>query len=161
MSLSSIVDWNWYQFQQLEQQQLYDLLKLRQDIFILEQQCLYPDIDDLDPKCLHLLGYEHQHLVAYLRLIPAEFHQPGNISFGRIISVGTRRGTGVGIALMQQAMNYVVTNYPQQDIEIGAQSHLQAFYEKFGFKRISEPYDDDGIMHIKMLFEAGTDHQDE
>ena len=153
MGHSSILDWNWYQFQQLDQQQLYDLLKLRQDVFVLEQQCLYQDIDDLDPECLHLLGYDDQHLVAYLRLIPAEFHQPGNISLGRIISVGSRRRTGVGIALMQQAMSYVSANYPQQDIQIGAQSHLQAFYEKFGFKCISEPYDDDGIMHIKMLLQ--------
>jgi len=154
MSQLSTIDWSWHQFQQLSVIQLYQLLKLRQQVFIVEQQCLYHDIDGLDLNCLHLLGYEGEQLVAYLRLIPAAFHNSGNVSLGRILSCATKRGTGIGKALMQQAMQFLTENYASQKIQLSAQFYLLNFYQNFGFERISEPYDDDGILHIDMLYEG-------
>lgn len=148
--------WYWYPFQQLSCEQLYVLLRLRQEVFIIEQQCIYPDIDGLDLKCLHLLGYQNELLVAYLRLIPAEIHSSGNISLGRIITSPANRGVGIGEALMQQAMQYIAQTYQQQDVQIAAQFHLQTFYQKFGFTSISEPYDEDGIEHVDMLYTHRT-----
>ena len=158
MSQISAINWDWYQFQQLSKKQLYDLLKLRQDVFVIEQQCIYPDIDGLDPDCIHLLGYDGDHLSAYLRLIPAAFHQSGNVALGRIISLATQRGSGIGKAMMQQAMLYASKHYPEQDVQLSAQYHLQAFYQKFGFSSISEPYDEDGIQHIDMLYNHKSDN---
>ena len=151
MSHSSTINWNWYQFQQLNITQLYELLKIRQDVFIIEQHCIYPDIDGLDPNCLHLLGYDGGDLIAYMRLIPADFHPSGNIALGRIISLATKRGTGIGKTMMQQAMEYTAEHYPQQDVQLAAQYYLRGFYQNFGFSSISEPYDEDGIRRIDML----------
>ena len=158
MSQASAINWNWYQFQQLSKQQLYDLLKLRQDVFIIEQQCIYPDIDGLDPNCTHLLGYDGEYLTAYLRLIPAEIHDSGNVTLGRIISLATKRGTGIGKSMMKQAMLYTTKHYPEQDVQLAAQYYLQAFYQKFGFSCISKPYDDDGILHVDMLYRHRSDN---
>ena len=157
MTQSSSVDWNWLQFQQLSTNQLYDLLRLRLDVFIFEQQCIYHDIDDLDPDCFHLLGYDGKQLIAYLRLIPAEFHDSGNIALGRIISLAVRRGSGIGKSMMELAIQYAIEHFPDQDIQLAAQYYLLSFYEKFGFNSIGEPYDDDGIMHIDMIYQPMTD----
>lgn len=146
------INWQWLNFDALSNTQLYQLLKLRQDVFILEQKCLYSDMDDVDANCIHLLGYQGETLTAYLRLIPAQYHASNNIALGRIISLASSRGAGLGLAMMQQAMDYTLEHYPNINIQLGAQCYLQAFYEKFNFKAISEPYDEDGIMHIDMLF---------
>jgi ElaA protein len=146
------INWQWRSFDELNNTQLYQLLKLRQDVFILEQECLYPDIDGLDSNCIHLLGYEGEILAAYLRFIPPEYHSSNNIAFGRITSLALKRGVGIGFAIMHQAMDYALEHYPNLNIQLGAQCYLQGFYEKFNFKAISEPYDEDGIMHIDMLF---------
>ena len=146
------INWQWLSFDELSNTQLYQLLKLRQDVFVVEQDCIYSDMDNLDFNCIHLLGYQGETLTAYLRFIPAEFHSSNNIAFGRIISLAVNRGAGIGLAMMQQAMDYAFEHYPKLNIQLGAQCYLQAFYEKFNFKAISEPYDEDGIMHIDMLF---------
>ena len=156
MNKISNIDWYWYQFQQLSILQLYDLLKFRQDVFIIEQQCIYPDIDGLDPQCMHLLGYENEQLVAYLRLIPAEFHRSGNIALGRIISSAQKRRSGLGRIMMQKAIQFALKQYPAQDIQLSAQYHLRRFYQNLGFNSISEAYDEDGIQHIDMLYESQT-----
>ena len=154
---SSTIDWTWHCFEQLSNSQLYDLLKIRQDVFIIEQQCIYPDLDGLDINCLHLLGYDSGQLVAYLRLIPADFHPSGNIALGRIISLASKRGLGIGKILMEQAMTYISEQFPHQKIQLSAQFHLLNFYQYFGFNVISEPYDEDGIKHIDMLYVPAND----
>ena len=153
MNHASQIDWSWYQFQQLSNIELYAVLKLRQEVFIIEQKCIYPDLDGLDLKALHLLGFDDKKLMAYLRLIPVTFHKSAHITFGRIISSKAKRGLGIGKALMQQAMQYSAEHFPAQNIQLSAQYHLVDFYHNFGFKNISEPYDDDGIMHVDMLYE--------
>ncbi|RLA03873.1 MAG: GNAT family N-acetyltransferase [Gammaproteobacteria bacterium] len=150
------VNWIWSQFQDLSNDQLYQLLKLRQDVFILEQQCFYPDMDDLDSDCIHLLGYQNNELVAYLRLIPAEFHDSGNIALGRIIAKSTQRGSGLGKAMMTEAMDYLQKHFPEQDVQMSAQDHLQKFYNNFGFSSVAEAYDEDGIPHIMMLYQHSS-----
>ena len=151
MSRSSEIVWTWHHFEQLSNHQLYDLLKIRQDVFIVEQQCIYPDIDGLDVNCLHLVGYDKEQLVAYLRLIPADFHHSGNIALGRIISLASMRGLGIGKMMMQQTMTYITEHFPSQPVQLSAQFHLLNFYQNYGFSSISEPYDEDGIRHIDML----------
>ena len=146
------VTWHWHSFQELSNAQLYALLKLRQDVFIIEQECIYPDIDDLDPHCMHLLGYKEKQLIACLRLIPAEISNSGNISLGRIITVLHNRGTGLGNALMNESMVYLAEHFPGEKVQLSAQHHLQSYYQKFGFASFGEPYDEDGILHIAMQY---------
>lgn len=156
MSKLPSLQWQWREFEQLTNQQLYDLLKVRQDVFVIEQECFYPDMDGLDQDCLHLLGYDGEQLVGYLRLIPAEIHQSGNVALGRIITLIEKRSAGIGSVMVKLAMEYCRENYPAKHIQLSAQYHLVAFYEKFGFSCISEPYDEDGIMHIDMLYQQNS-----
>ncbi len=147
------ISWHWYSFHELSNSQLYSLLKLRQDVFIIEQECLYPDMDDLDQHCMHLLGYEGEQLIACLRLIPEEFSNSGNTSLGRIITISHKRGMGLGSLLMNETMAYLVEHFSGKKIQLSAQHHLQSYYYKYGFERFGEPYDEDGILHIAMLFD--------
>jgi len=147
------VTWHWHSFQELSNSQLYTMLKLRQDVFIIEQDCIYPDIDDLDQQCTHLLGYEGKQLIAYLRLIPANFSHSGNTSLGRIITMYDKRGIGLGGALMSETMAYIAEHFPGKKVQMSAQHHLQSFYQKYGFTSFDEPYDEDGILHIAMLYD--------
>jgi len=147
------MQWIWSSFEQLKPQQLYDLLKLRQDVFIIEQQCFYSDLDGLDQNCLHLMGYEGDDLFAYLRLIPAAHHHSGNIALGRILTSEKARGQGMGKQLMTEAMNYLHNNYQGSTVQMSAQRYLQAFYEGFGFRTVGYPYDEDGIAHIEMVLD--------
>jgi len=156
MSKAAEIKWNWYQFNQLSNKQLYDVLALRQEVFIVEQQCIYPDIDGLDVDCIHLLGLDEEQIIAYLRLIPAAIHESGNIALGRIISIASNRGAGIGKAMMQQAMSYITELFPKQNVQLAAQFYLHDFYQKFGFESISEPYDEDGILHIDMLYQHNS-----
>jgi len=153
MSVIPGITWHWHSFQELNSSQLYDLLKLRQDVFIIEQECIYPDIDNLDQQCLHLLGYEGNQLIACLRLIPAASSHSGNLSLGRIITISQKRGIGLGSALMNETMTYLARHYSTEKVQLSAQHHLQSFYYKHGFMSIGEPYDEDGILHIAMLFD--------
>jgi len=153
--MSSIpgVIWHWHRFQELSNSQLYALLKLRQDVFIIEQKCIYPDMDDLDQHCIHLLGYEEEQLIACLRLIPAEFSDSGKTSLGRIITIFRKRGIGLGSLLMNETMAYLAKHFSGEKIQLSAQHHLQSYYHKYGFESFGKPYDEDGILHIAMLFD--------
>jgi len=146
--------WLWLAFKDLSVEQLYALLQLRQDVFILEQQCLYADLDNLDQHCMHLLAVDEHlsttKLAAYLRIIPAEHHASGYTTLGRILTSADYRGQGLGKHLMQETMAYLNTQHRGETIHMSAQSYLEKFYASFGFKTVSEPYDDDGILHIDM-----------
>lgn len=155
MQDSSTVNWLWRSFDELSTVQLYDLLQLRQRVFVVEQECIYLDMDGLDKQCLHLLAYVDDTLSAYLRVIPAESHASGSIALGRVLSKTENRGSGIGIQMMQQTMSYLEQHFPGQTIQLAAQCYLQNFYQKFGFTTIGEPYDEDGIMHIDMIFNNG------
>lgn len=149
-----MIDWQFTHFNDLSPADLYEVLAQRQDVFILEQTCLYPDIDGLDPQAHHLLGWRmvdgKRQLAAYLRVLG-----PGvkytEMSLGRVITTKAARGSGAGRALLHEGIARAEALYPGHRIRIGAQQYLEQFYRSFGFDTVSAPYDEDGIMHIDML----------
>jgi ElaA protein len=141
--------WHFGPFAELTPEQIHDVYRLRVDVFIVEQNCVFQDVDGVDPKCWHLLGYSGGKLVAYARLLPAgvKFDEP---SIGRVITARSVRKTGLGRVLMREAMMRARGLWPGQPLRIGAQAHLERFYNEFGFTKSSDPYDEDGIIHIEM-----------
>jgi ElaA protein len=123
-------------------------------VFVVEQNCIFQDADDKDQKCFHLLGKIEATLAAYARLVPKQVSYPDHISIGRIVSSPLFRNQGVGKLLLEKAIEESYRLFGQQDIKIGAQFHLNKFYEGFGFKQTSEVYDEDGIAHIEMVKNA-------
>ena len=125
------------------------MYRLRVDVFIVEQDCVFQDVDGHDPQCWHLLGYDGDELVAYCRLLPAgvKFDEP---SIGRVITARSVRRTGMGRVLMSEAMKRASRMWPGAQLRIGAQAHLERFYNEFGFTKVGQPYDEDGILHIEM-----------
>ena len=149
-----MIEWQWRSFADLTGADVYDIMALRQDVFILEQRCLYPDADGLDQGAHHLLGWQtvegKRTLAAYVRLL-APGAKYTEMSIGRVLTARAARGGGMGRTLMEQAIAHAVAQHPGHRIRIGAQAHLEAFYASFGFATISAPYDEDGIMHVDML----------
>ncbi|HVG17119.1 MAG TPA: GNAT family N-acetyltransferase [Chitinophagaceae bacterium] len=143
---------NWYckKFDALLPFELYDLLRLRSEVFVVEQKCIFLDMDDNDQKCYHLLGYDKDTLAAYTRLVP-----PGAIyteaSIGRVVSRKATRRTGIGKALMDESIKRVYELFGEQPIKIGAQLYLKEFYGSFGFRQVSGIYMEDYIEHIYMI----------
>jgi ElaA protein len=143
------MSWQWKQFQQLKLNELYELLKLRQEIFVLEQNCVYRDIDEIDKDAWHLLGLKNDCLHAYSRVYQASDHS--QVCIGRVLTSMAVRGQSIGQQVMRQSLDFIHQQYPAIPIKISAQAHLENFYAAFGFVKSSQPYDEDGIMHIDML----------
>lgn len=145
------MQWQCLGFDQLTTDQLYDILKLRVDVFVVEQNCPYPEIDGHDrvQGTYHVVAYENGMLMAYLRLLPAGLTYDC-VSIGRVITSEAARGRGLGSELLRQGLAYAEQLWPGENIEIGAQSHLQSYYNRFGFTAFSEEYLEDGIPHIDM-----------
>ena len=146
--------WQWSRFSELRPQDLYEVVRLRESVFIVEQQCPYNDADGRDPVAWHLLGWsdgeEGKTLVAYARIFePGLRYTEGSI--GRVVSAPEVRGTGVGKALMAEALRRLEGLAPGQAIKIAAQRRLEKFYLDLGFKTVSAPYEEDGIIHVDML----------
>ncbi len=148
------IQWQWKTFNELSLNELYDIMKVRQTVFVLEQDCIYQDLDDLDQKSWHLTGWNNSastspQLVAYLRVVfpNYKYQEP---SIGRVLTIQKFRGQGLGKELLNQALLKIAQEYPNQAIKISAQQHLHNLYAQFGFTQSSEPYDEDGIMHIEM-----------
>ena len=144
------IDWHCVPFAKLTPLELHDLLQLRAAVFVVEQKCAFQDVDGADPECWHLLGRRTGELVAYCRLVPpgVKYAEP---SIGRVVSTPAARGTGCGRELMREAMARADTLWPGKPIRIGAQRYLERFYGDYGFVKASEPYDEDGILHIEMV----------
>lgn len=147
------VFWKCKPFDVLTPHELYAIIRLRNEVFVVEQNCVFQDADNKDQKCFHLVGYIDNQLVAYGRMVPAGISYTGYISIGRVITAPSHRKAGVGKALMQQAIQYCYQLFNKQPIKIGAQYHLKHFYEDFGFVQSSEVYDEDGIPHVEMVKE--------
>ena len=149
-----MITWQLKSFSQLTTMQLYQLLKLRMDVFVIEQECLYQELDDKDHMHAvnHLLGYDGDHLVACARLLPKGISYP-SVSIGRVAIAESHRGSGTGHQLIQQALNSCEALWPNEPIEIGAQEYLSTFYQKHGFVPTSTVYIEDGIPHIDMKLE--------
>ena len=152
--MQSNITWQCAAFSELSAAQLYAILKVRSEVFVLEQNCVYQDIDGLDLQCLHVIAWnDDQQVAAYLRVVPPGLKY-AEVSLGRVVSSNAVRGTGIGKKLMGNAMNLVEQNYPGQPVLIQAQSYLENFYQTFGFVTVSDVLMEDGIPHFMMLKSA-------
>jgi len=148
-----MIQWICKSFDELSKKELYSILALRQEIFILEQYCPYLDADGKDIKCYHLIGIDkNNNLLAYSRLIPKGLSYPNATSIGRIISSNAARGSGFGRALVEMSIKEIKRLFGESPIRIGAQCYLKGFYEKFGFQVDSPIYLEDGIPHQEMIY---------
>ncbi len=145
------IRWQWKAWHELTLKELEAMLALRQSVFIIEQNCPYPDIDGKDDQAVHLMGWLNHKLVATLRVFPKYEPYDNKSSLGRVCTHMDVRRFGMGRTMMQQAVDFIDEHYPEQATQIGAQHYLKRFYESFGFEQCSEPYDEDGIEHILML----------
>ncbi|MDP9202847.1 MAG: GNAT family N-acetyltransferase [Gemmatimonadota bacterium] len=146
--------WQWSRFSELRPEDLYAVVRLREEVFIVEQQCAYHDADGRDPQAWHLLGWSDgqsgRSLVAYARIFePGVRYTEGSI--GRVVTAPQIRGTGTGRALMAEALRRLEGLAPGQPIKIAAQRRLERFYLELGFRTVSAPYEEDGIIHVDML----------
>jgi ElaA protein len=153
-SLSNDFFWQWSRFSELTVDALYAVVRLREAVFVVEQNCPYPDADGRDPGAWHLLGWVQgstgRALVAYARIFePGVRYDEGSI--GRVVTSPDVRGTGVGKTLMAEALRRIESLAPGQPIKIAAQRRLEDFYLTLGFRTISAPYEEDGIIHVDML----------
>jgi len=148
------IHWHWTDYNELTKQQLYAAMVLRQQVFVVEQNCPYQDADNLDSQSWHLLAYsgpeQGASLNAYCRVV-APGLKYSELSIGRVVSASNVRGTGIGRALMDQVIERIGQQWGPQSIRISAQLYLSDFYQGFGFVPQSEPYQEDGIPHIEML----------
>jgi ElaA protein len=143
--------WQLKKFDELTNTELYAIIQLRSEVFVVEQNCVYLDLDNSDQQSFHLFTTNNNIIAAYCRIIPPGIHY-NEASIGRVITAPTERKNGFGKLLMQEAIVQCKNLYPKSSIKIGAQFYLKSFYENLGFTQISEIYDEDGIDHIKMLF---------
>lgn len=143
------IEWKIKPFEALTVHELYDMLKLRSEIFVVEQNCVYLDIDGKDKKALHLLGVYDDKIVAYARLFDAGISFD-NASIGRVVVDANYRDKKWGHDLMREAIQGIKENFGKDEITIGAQLYLKKFYESHGFVPISEMYLEDDIPHIDM-----------
>ncbi|UJP66697.1 GNAT family N-acetyltransferase [Mongoliitalea daihaiensis] len=137
-------------FHELSVDELYELLRLRSEVFVVEQNCVFLDLDDKDQQCHHLLLYQDLDLVAYTRIVPACVSYE-EVSIGRVVSSPAHRGEGLGRKVMELSLDYCHQLFGPCDIRIGAQTYALAFYESLGFQSDGETYDEDGIEHIEMV----------
>lgn len=130
--------------------ELYAILRLRSEVFVVEQNCVFLDADNKDIYCHHLMLFENKQLIAYARLVP-----PGisyrEMSVGRVVTAKDARNKGAGKELMQLAIKYCRKIFGDGPIRIGAQYYLEKFYTEIGFTATGDVYDEDGIEHIEMI----------
>lgn len=150
------MNWQWYAFKELSISELYTLLKARQEVFVIEQECVYLDLDDLDRDCWHLCAWQGTALCAYLRLLPPDLLY-SEVSIGRLLTSSAGRGRGIGKELLKRGIEKADELFPSINIRIAAQQYLESFYQSFEFKTISKPYDEDGITHVDMLLDHRAD----
>ncbi|MEW2920619.1 GNAT family N-acetyltransferase [Muricauda sp. ANG21] len=137
-------------FEELSTQELYQILRLRSEIFVVEQDCVYQDIDNKDQKALHVLGLKDGELVAYTRMFkPGDYFE--NASIGRVVVAQKQRKYGYGKQIMQVSLAAIAQRFPKTTIEISAQKYLLKFYTELGFTTQGEEYLEDGIPHVRMI----------
>ncbi|OYR19929.1 GNAT family N-acetyltransferase [Brucella thiophenivorans] len=143
---------HWDEIDNLNPRTLYAMLKLRVDVFVVEQNCPYPEIDGKDYDAFHLRILDGDELAASLRVLPPEMDGKP-VKIGRVVVAADYRGYKLGQRLMKEAVAFAQTRFPGIAIELGGQSHLEKFYGSFGFVAISDEYLEDGIPHVDMRLE--------
>jgi len=144
------INWALIKFDDLTAMELYKIMQLRNEVFVVEQNCVYQDADNKDLAGFHLLGWNKDKLVAYTRLLPPgiAFKEP---SIGRVVTSPSARKSGIGRELMIQSIDRIQKIYGNLPIKIGAQLYLQKFYTSLGFVQTSDIYLEDNIEHIEMV----------
>jgi len=145
----------WANYDELSKEDLYEILKVRQEVFAVEQNCVYQDADDLDKNAWHLIAcrdsdFGGRNILGYLRVVYPTYRyiEP---SIGRVLIVKEARGIGLGKELITIALSKIEQEYPRQSVRISAQQYLERYYSEVGFEKVTEPYDEDGILHIEMV----------
>ena len=137
-------------FKELTTQELYDLLQLRSEVFVVEQDCVYQDVDGKDQKALHVLGYKEEKLIAYTRIFkPGLYFKEASI--GRVVVFENERQFNYGYSIMEASIEAIKDYYNETTIKISAQTYLKKFYNNLGFKIVGEEYLEDDIPHIAMI----------
>lgn len=150
-----MIEWQWSKFEGLSTFDLYEIMKCRQEVFAIEQNCVYQDADDLDKTAWHLIAWEtdqqgSRSIGGYLRVVypGRKYDEP---SIGRLLTTKQSRGTGLGKKIVEVALSNIEKEYANCQTRISAQVYLHDFYSAFGFESVNEPYDEDGIAHIEMV----------
>lgn len=151
MDTNAAINWQLKTFEELTVVELYEILKLRSRVFVVEQNCNFLDMDDLDQKAHHLAGYLNGVLVAYTRILPKGFPYSQYPSIGRVITAPEVRGRTYGIALIQESIKKLYELYGKVPVKIGAQLYLKKFYESLGYIQSGDMYLEDEIEHIPMI----------
>jgi len=137
-------------FQELSITELYEILQLRSAVFVVEQDCVYQDLDGKDQKALHVIGFKENIVVAYTRIFKAGAYFK-ETSIGRVVVAGDVRKYGYGVDIMKASIVAIKENYNETAIRISAQTYLLKFYTSLGFVRVGEEYLEDGIPHVNMM----------
>ena len=153
MILENQILWKCKPFGQLSPKELYAILQLRNEVFVVEQNCVFQDADDKDQMSWHLMAWNNDRLAGYTRLVPAGVSYK-EVSIGRVVIFPKMRKTGLGKELMERSIEMVYTLWNKQPICIGAQLYLKKFYESFGFQQCSDIYLEDNIEHIQMILHS-------
>ena len=144
------MDINIKTFQELTLDELYSVLQLRSEVFVVEQNCVYQDMDGKDKKALHILGFKDNELVAYTRIFkPGDYFKEASI--GRVVVKNNYRGIGLAYSIMKSSIEVIQEHYKETMIKVSAQTYLREFYNNLGFKLVGEEYLEDGIPHIAMI----------
>ena len=137
-------------FRELTTQELYNILQLRSEVFVVEQNCIYQDVDGKDQKAVHIFIKENKDVLAYSRIFDErEYFE--NPSIGRVVVKKEKRGTELGKTIMEEGAKYIKENFVNKNIEISAQKYLKEFYTNLGYKFTGNEYLEDGIPHIRMI----------
>ena len=145
-----MLSWQIKNYNELSKEELYDILRIRAKIFVVEQNCPYNDLDNKDNTAKHVIGKEGNKIIAYARIFKEGDFYKKNTSIGRILVCVEKRKKKIGNTLVEKSINFCKKNYPGKEIKISAQSHLKIFYQKLGFVYKGETYLEDGIPHCSM-----------
>ena len=145
-----MINWLCKKFEDLSPYELYAIMQLRNEVFVVEQNCVFQDADNKDQASYHLMGWKNDQLIAYTRLVPPEIVYK-EASIGRVVTSPSLRGSGIGKELMERSIEKAKEFFKSNTIKIGAQLYLKKFYESLGFIQSSSIYLEDGIEHIEMI----------
>ena len=148
--ISMELNFKWSRLDSFTASELYEIIKARESVFVVEQKCPYQETDDMDPHSWHLAVSLNGELAAYVRVVDPgiKYDQP---SIGRVMTLAKFRELKMGRSLMNEVIRFTEHQFPNMGIKIGAQVYLQKFYESLGFEAVGEPYDEDGIPHVDMV----------
>ena len=139
-------------FSEISTQELYKILRLRSEVFVVEQDCVYQDMDNKDQKAIHLLYKQEEEIIGYTRIFKAgDYYE--NPSIGRVVILKSERGKNLGKKIMIESIEYIKENLKAKKIELSAQKYLDKFYRDLGFYASGEEYLEDGIPHQRMFFD--------